>query len=157
HRRECLADGSNEVLLQRLHLRAKSGIAVRIFLLEALRNHPNLTIRRRDGNLRLYSGDSVEEMGAAIAGIQHPVGEDEWTPGRDAVREIELGWRDADDVVVVAIERDRLADDRRITAEARTPQVVGQHDDASCAAFVFSGTEIASDLRLHPEQVEERR
>ena len=70
------------------------------------------------------------------------------------VAEREVRRHDADDRVVLAIERQRLAKHIPITAEALLPETIAEDDRRRLAASVFFRQEDASQLRLRAEDRE---
>ena len=96
-------------------------------------------------------------MRAAVLRIRHPRLEDERNPEVGLLGIGQRARRDADDRVLVAVERDRSADDVRIGGELVAPQFVRQHDDVLRADRVLAGDETAAELHRHAEQLEEAR
>ena len=64
---------------------------------------------------------------------------------------------DADDLIPLAVERNRTPDHLAVTAKPAAPQRFAEHHDSrSATLFVFAEQRPAHD-RLHGEDVEERR
>src|SRR4030095_1229690 len=64
---------------------------------------------------------------------------------------------DADDRVRIAVQQDRLANNRLIAAEVRHPETVGQYRDVRCADAVLVFGERAADGVGRAEDAEVRR
>ena len=64
--------------------------------------------------------------------------------------------KDADDVVRRAIERQRLAEHRRIAVEALAPHRMADQHDVRAAGSIFGRREIAADLRLQTQRGQQR-
>ena len=67
----------------------------------------------------------------------------------------EVGGQHADDLVGLAVDANRAADDLAVTAEAILPIAVADDEDAVVAQDLFVGTEAAAELRLGAEGGEE--
>jgi hypothetical protein len=81
--------------------------------------------------------------------------EGERRPDLRAVGKVESERGDADDFVGLSIERDRLADDRRIAAEPALPDSMTENGSAMLSRSLFGGKESAAERRLDPERSKE--
>jgi hypothetical protein len=63
----------------------------------------------------------------------------------------ERGGHHADDLVGLAVDANRTADDVGVAPEAVLPVAVGDDEDAMVAEDLFVGTEAAAELRSRPE------
>ena len=70
------------------------------------------------------------------------------------VENLEAGRRHADHGERLAVQRDGLADDRRVAAEARMPQALADHDDVGARARIVVA-EGAADQQWNAQQGEE--
>src|SRR5262249_61573566 len=78
-------------------------------------------------------------------------------PPARAVGELEILGHHADHLERFVSEHDLFADDLRISAEARLPEGVSEHDDLRAPFLVLATTERPPRLRLRAERVEEAR
>ena len=124
-----------------------------IFNPEALRQRAQLVVRSLDGDTRFQPGDRLHEMGAAA--VLGDVPRDAM-PDVGPVRIRKPLRHHADDGEQRAVERDRLADNRRVAAETFAPQAMADHRDPVARV---GGTlrETGAEHRLHAEHGEEVR
>src|SRR5439155_6926907 len=137
--------------------RAEAGIAARVLHLEPLGHDVELIARRRDENAGLHARNRVYAVRATVRGIDEPVREHVWYPRLGRRWKCERCRGDSDDRVLVAVERDVLADDAPVAAEATSPEAIGEHDHTLGGLLVFARGEGAAELRAHAEDVEEGR
>ena len=74
--------------------------------------------------------------------------ERERRPDLRAHGKVETRRRDADDLVLAAVDVDRLPDDRRVGGESALPQAVAEHDAPMPSDGLFFGQKRAAGGRL---------
>src|SRR5947209_6124335 len=67
---------------------------------------------------------------------------------------LEMRRHDADDSILIAIERDAMTNDRSITAEPSAPQAVANQRDPFAARSILRGVEVTPERRHNSEGVE---
>src|SRR5262249_16889096 len=106
---------------------------------------------------RFESGDRREKMerSRTTDGVRSEIGEG--NPDVDGLwsRVREIRSHDADDGVRAAVERDRLAGDRRVGAEATLPKAMAQHDELVATFDLFVGGEYTAEQGVGAEGLEE--
>jgi hypothetical protein len=78
-------------------------------------------------------------------------------PDVSARNECEIGGKDADDAMGLAVEKDGATYDAGTRAEAASPILMAEHDDEVAAGLVFVGVEGATDNRMNAEERKETR
>ena len=114
-------------------------ILIRILERDRYGNPIEPILRLRPSDSRREAGGRVEHPGAALARrrpLARQRGPGLHRPPRE--RKLEPGGRHADHDVGLAVDRDALADDRRIGGERRHPGVVAQNHDAR-TRLLFAG------------------
>lgn len=151
HRVEDLGDEAQR-LAQRHDADAAVLVAVRILGSETTGDRVELRLGLARSGVGREAGDDLESLVVAVvARLVERVG----LPEESCVQwECEVGWHDAHDLVLMLVERDGLAEDVGVGAEARLPEAVAQHRNPRRARGVLAGRERATEDRLPPQQVE---
>ncbi len=120
---------------------------VRVSQGETLRNGVQFGAGGGEGSARLQPSEHIDAMIAVLREQVRRIRRGDVKHQRDGHVELawatKAGWQDSDDGVSLVIERDGTAQEMRIAAKARTPQLVAHDDDALCAWAVLLGQKIA--------------
>jgi hypothetical protein len=132
-------------------------VGVGIFLRQQRADAVHVGPRALDGHARLHARKDLEGV-IRSRWRRGPAGERHWHPELDRrLREFEVGWQHADDLVRHVVQGDLAADRLGVAGEPRLPQRVAENDHLVQSRRGLLSAERAAEGRLDAQDVEERR
>ena len=144
---------ANQVFLQRNDKRAPILVLIGVCKLETPGDRVHVCLRLRDGDARPQLGEAAIVVVAAYGTLlRRPRERQEHLP---LLHERECGRRHANHRVLNAVQRDCLADYRRVTPEARSKERIGDDGRARPALAILLFGEAAANRRGHAKDRQE--